>query len=127
MSSDAVPEGERVRSATSARVFPIVAVALLLLKMWLVSRREMVPEAHDAEAYASASMQRLGFLLAVGADHAPGASLAMAAARSLGIPYRIFIELFLALAAFLFVRPLIPSMRLGIAAVAPSYALLLFH
>ena len=61
------------------------------------------------------------------AGHPPGASLVMALARSLGIPYRIFIEIFLAVAAFLFFRPLVASMRLGIAAAAMSYGLLLFH
>ena len=127
MSSEAVPEVARSKPVTPARVFLVIAVALLLLKLLLVSRREMAPETHDAEAYASASLQQLGSLLTVGAGHPPGASLVMAMARSLGIPYRIFIEVSLSLAAFLFLRPLVVSMRLGIVAVALSYALLLFN
>lgn len=51
----------------------------------------------------------------------------MAMARSPGIPYRVFMEVFLAVAAFLFFRPLVASMRLGITAVTLSYGLLLFH
>lgn len=127
MSSEAVPEVGRSKPAMPARFFLVVAIALLLLKLLLVSRREMAPEAHDAEAYASASMQQLGSVFSADAYHPPGASLVMAMARSLGVPYRIFIEVFLALAAFLFLRPLVASMRLGVIAVALSYALLLFH
>jgi hypothetical protein len=127
MSSEAVPEVGRSKPATPARFFLVVAIALLLLKLLLVSRREMAPETHDAEAYASASMQQLGSVFSADAYHPPGASLVMAMARSLGVPYRIFIEVFLALAAFLFLRPLVASMGLGVIAVALSYALLLFH
>jgi hypothetical protein len=129
MNSHTVPNVAPPDSITARPVgsFLIIAIALFLLKLLLVSRREMVPETHDAEAYASASMYGLGFLFTVGAGHPPGASLVMAMARSLGIPYRIFIEVLLALAAFLFLRPLVASMRLGIVAVALSYALLLFH
>ncbi len=129
MNSHTVPNVAPPDSITARPVgsFLIIAIALLLLKLLLVSRREMAPETHDAEAYASASMHGLGFLFTVGAGHPPGASLVMAMARSLGIPYRIFIEVLLALAAFLFLRPLVASMRLGIVAVALSYALLLFH
>jgi hypothetical protein len=125
----AVPEAERPERATArqARVFLIIAVALLLLKLLWVSQREMVPEQHDAEAYASASMQDLSALFTVGAGHAPGASLVMAVARWLGIPYRIFIEGFLATAAFLFLRPLIVPTRIGIAAATLIYSVLLFH
>ena len=110
-----------------ARVFLIIAIALLLLKLLWVSQREMVPEQHDAEAYASASMQDLGALFTVAAGHPPGASLVMALARSLGIPYRIFIEVFLAVAAFLFLRPLFVSTRIGIAATTFIYIVLLCH
>ncbi len=81
----------------------------------------------DAEGYASVSLDVWASIFGRAADHPPGASLAMAAARSLGIPYRIFREIFLAAAAFLFFRPLVASMRLGIAAAAISYGLLLFH
>ena len=34
----------------------IIAVALLLLKLLLVSQREIVTEQHDAEGYVSASL-----------------------------------------------------------------------
>jgi hypothetical protein len=129
MNIDAGPEAERLERATArqARVFLIIAIALLLLKLLWVSQREMVPEQHDAEAYASASMQDLGALFTVAAGHPPGASLVMALARSLGIPYRIFIEVFLAVAAFLFLRPLFVSTRIGIAATTFIYVVLLCH
>jgi hypothetical protein len=129
MSVDASPETERSERAAARRTrnFLIIAVALLLLKLLWVSQREMVPEQHDAEAYASASMQDLSSLLTVAAGHAPGASLVMAVARWLGIPYRIFIEGFLATAAFLFLRPLLVSTRPGIAAATLIYSVLLFH
>ncbi len=129
MDGHAVLEEARPELATvrPVRNFLFVAIALLLLKLLLVSQREMVPEQHDAEAYVSASMQDLGSLFTVGAGHAPGASLVMALARSLGIPYRIFMEVFLAVAAFLFFRPLVAWMRLGIVAVTLSYGVLLFH
>ena len=110
-----------------SRNFLIVAVALFLVKLLLVSHREIVPEPHDAEAYVSASVDELGSLFTGAADHPPGASLIMALARSLGIPFRVFMELFLGVAAFLFFRPLVASIRLGTIAVALSYALLLFH
>lgn len=129
MNGEAGPEAERPESTTAslARNFLIVAIALLLLKLLLVSRREMVPERMDAEGYASVSLDVWASIFGRAADHPPGASLAMAAARSLGIPYRIFREIFLAAAAFLFFRPLVASMRLGIAAAAISYGPLLFH
>lgn len=129
MNGEAGPEAERPEPTTAslARNFLIVAIALLLLKLLLVSRREMVPERMDAEGYASVSLDVWASIFGRTADHPPGASMAMAAARSLGIPYRIFTEIFLAAAAFLFFRPLVASMRLGIAAAAISYGLLLFH
>jgi hypothetical protein len=114
-------------TASLARNFLIIAVALLLLKLLLVSQREIVTEPNDAEGYVSASLDDLGLVVSGAAYHAPGASLVMGLARSLGIPYRIFMEVFLAVAAFLFFRPLVVSMRLGIAAVTFSYGLLLFH
>jgi len=129
MDAVAVLEAERPERATGrrARVFLIVAVALLLLKLLWVSQREMVPEQHDAEAYASASMQDLSTLFTVAAGHPPGASLVMALARWLGIPYRIFIEVFLAVATFLFLRPLFVSTRIGIVATTLIYIVLLCH
>lgn len=114
-------------TASLARNFLTIAVALLLLKLLLVSQREIVTEPNDAEGYVSASLDDLGLVVSGAAYHAPGASLVMGLARSLGIPYRIFMEVFLAVAAFLFFRPLVVSMRLGIAAVTFSYGLLLFH
>ena len=114
-------------TASLARNFLIIAVALLLLKLLLVSQREIVTEPNDAEGYVSASLDDLGLVVSGAAFHAPGASLVMGLARSLGIPYRIFMEVFLAVAAFLFFRPLVVSIRLGIAAVTLSYGLLLFH
>src|SRR5271157_154734 len=114
-------------TARPARVFLIIAIALLLLKLLLVSQREMVPETDDAESYVRHSLDDLASVFGGYAGHAPGASLVMASARSLGIPYRIFMEVFLALAAFLFFRPLVGSMRLGFAAAAFSYGLLIFH
>jgi hypothetical protein len=51
----------------------------------------------------------------------------MAVGRWLGIPYRIFIEGFLAIAAFLFLRPLLVSTRIGLAATTLIYSVLLFH
>ena len=51
----------------------------------------------------------------------------MALARLLGIPYRIFIEIFFAAAAFLFFRPLVVWTRFGTTGVTLLYALLLFH
>jgi hypothetical protein len=127
--SEAAAEAEPPKPATArpTRNFLIIAITLLLLKLLLVSRREMVPERMDAEGYASVSLDVWASIFGRAADHPPGASLAMASAHSLGIPYRIFTEIFLAAAAFLFFRPLVASMRLGIAAAAISYGLLLFH
>jgi hypothetical protein len=127
MSSEAVPEVGRSKPAMPGRVFLVVAIALLLLKLLLVSRREMVPETHDAEAYASASLYDLRVIFFDSAGHPPGAALVMGLARSLAIPYRIFIEICLAVAAFFFFRPLVVRMRVGIVVVAVLYALLLFH
>ena len=50
------------RRAVCTRNFLIVAVALFLVKLLLVSHREIVPEPHDAEAYVSASVDDLGSL-----------------------------------------------------------------
>jgi len=129
MNDVGVLEAERPERATArrARVFLIIAIALLLVKLFLVSRREMLPEEYDASEYAQASLQDLAWIFAGSASHPPGASLAIVLARSLGIPYRVFTEIFLAVAAFLFFRPLVASMRLGIAAVTFSFGLLLFH
>jgi hypothetical protein len=129
MEGEAVAEAELGKPATArlTRNFIIVAAILLILKLLMVSQREMVPEQHDAEAYVSASMQDLGSLFTVAAGHAPGASLVMAVARWLGVPYRIFIEGFLALAAFLFLRPLLALTRMGIVATTLIYSVLLFH
>jgi hypothetical protein len=117
----------KVLAARLSRIFLIVAVSLLLLKLLLVSRREMITEGYDAEAYVRVSLRSFGSIFSGDADHPPGASLAMALARVLGVPYRIFLEIFLALAAFMFFRPLLVWTGLGIAAVALSFALLLFH
>lgn len=129
MNGHAAPEAERPEPATASLVrnFLVIAIALLLLKLLLVSQREIVPEQHDAEAYASASLYDLRLIFFDSAGHPPGAPLVMALARSLGIPYRVFIEVFLAVAAFLFFRPLVASMRLGMIAVTLSYGVLLFH
>jgi hypothetical protein len=129
MNGDTASEAERPEPADSgpARNFLIIAIALLLLKLLLVSQREIVPEQHDAEAYATASLYDLRLVFSDSAGHPPGAPLVMALARSLGIPYRVFIEVFLAIAAFLFFRPLVASMRVGIIAVTLSYGVLLFH
>ena len=59
MSSEAVPETGRSSSATPARISLIVAIALLLLNLLLVSQREMVPEEYDAFEYAQASLEGL--------------------------------------------------------------------
>ena len=61
MNGEAGPEAERPEPATASLVrnFLIIAIALLLLKLFLVSRREMVPERMDAEAYASVSLDVL--------------------------------------------------------------------
>jgi len=123
MNGEAVPEAERPgpETASLARNFLIIAIALLLLKLFLVSR-DIVPERHDAEAYATASLYDLRLIFFDSAGHPPGAALVMG--LSLGIPYRIFIEVCLAAAAFLLFRPLVVWTRLGIAAVAVLYALL---
>ena len=42
-------------TARPARVFLIIAIALLLLKLLLVSQREMVTETYDAERWRSES------------------------------------------------------------------------
>jgi hypothetical protein len=129
MNGDTASEAERPEPADSgsARNFLIIAIALLLLKLLLVSQREIVPEEHDASEYAQASLEGLRAIFAGGTSHPPGASLAIVLARSIGIPYRVFMEVFLAVAAFLFFRPLVVSMRLGVAGVAFSFGLLLFH
>jgi len=119
-------EPSKPTTAHPMRNFLIIAIALLAVKLLLVSRREIVSEDLDAFEYTRASLD-LRSIFAGGASHPPGASLVIALARSLGIPYRVFIEIFLAVAAFLFFRPLVVSMRLGIAAITFSFGLLLFH
>jgi hypothetical protein len=129
MDSEAVAEAEPYKPTTAhlTRNFLIIAIALLAVKLLLVSRREILTDQYDAEAYVSASLGDLR--LAFGGDefHPPGASVVMALARLLGIPYRIFIEIFFAAAAFLFFRPLVVWTRLGTTGVTLLYALLLFH
>jgi hypothetical protein len=120
-------EPSKPTTAHPMRNFLIIAIALLAVKLLLISRREIVPEPYDAEEYVALSLENLRAIFAGGADHAPGASLIMALARLLGIPYRIFTELILAAAAFLFFRPLVVWTRIGVGAVAFCYALLLFH
>jgi hypothetical protein len=77
MEGEAVAEAEARKPARArlTRNFLIAAAILLLLKLLVVSQREMVPEQHDAEAYVSASMQDLGSLFTVAAGHAPGPPL----------------------------------------------------
>jgi hypothetical protein len=130
VNDEAVLEAERREPATAhpVRNFLIIAIALFVLKLLMVSHREMVPEPYDAEGYVNASLDNLGGMFAGGYEgHPPGASLIMALARSLGIPYRVFIEGFLAAAAFLFFLPQVVWTRLGIAAGSLVYAILLFH
>jgi hypothetical protein len=129
MDTEAVVETELPEPARArlTRNFLVLAIALLLLKLLLVSQREMVTETYDAESYVRHSLNDLAVVFGGYAGHPPGASLVMALARLLGIPYRIFIEVFLAVAAFLFFRPLVVSKSLGLTAVATLYALLLFH
>ena len=126
MDDNALPHEDRpeLANARRSRNFLILAIALLLLKLLLVSQREMVPETDDAESYVRHSLEDLPSIFGGYSGHPPGASLVMALARLLGIPYRIFLEVFLAAAAFWFFRPLIASMRLGIAAAAFSYGAL---
>lgn len=127
MVSEAVAEPPKLATARPTRDFLIVAIALLLVKLLLVSRREILTDQYDAEAYVSASLDDLRSVLGGDQFHPPGASWVMALARLLGIPYRIFIEIFFATAAFLFFRPLAVWTRLGTTGVTLLYALLLFH
>jgi hypothetical protein len=129
MSGRTVPDAGRPDSQTArpVRSFLLIALVLLLLKLLLVSRREIITEARDAEAYVSASLDRFLSIIFAGEYHPPGPSLVMALARSIGIPYRIFAELLFAAAAFLFLRPLVVCMRLPMTAAALLYAALLFH
>ena len=100
-------------TASLARNFLIIAVALLLLKLLLVSQREIVTEPNDAEEYVSASLDDLRLVVSGAAFHAPGASLVMAVGPVARNSLSVFMEVFLAVAAFLFFRPLVVSMRLG--------------
>lgn len=129
MESEAVAEAGPREPATArlTRNFLIIALALLLVKLLLVSRREILTDQYDAEAYVSASLDDLRSVFGGDQFHPPGASLVMALARLLGIPYRIFIEIFLAAAAVFFFRPLVVWTRLGTTGVTLLYALLLFH
>jgi hypothetical protein len=106
MESEAVAEAGPREPATArlTRNFLIIALALLLVKLLLVSRREILTDQYDAEAYVSASLDDLRSVFGGDQFHPPGASLVMALARLLGIPYRIFIEIFLAAAAFFFLQ-----------------------
>ena len=127
MVSEAVAEPPKLATARLTRNFLIIAIALLLVKLLLVSRREILTDQYDAEAYVSASLDNLRSVFGGDQFHPPGASFVMALARLLGIPYRIFIEILFAAAAFFFFRPLVVWTRLGTTGVTLLYALLLFH
>jgi hypothetical protein len=58
-----------------------MAIILLLVKLLLVSRREMVPEPNDAVEYVSISLDHLGSVFSSTAGYPPGAPLVMALAR----------------------------------------------
>jgi hypothetical protein len=59
MDENALPHEDRPKLANARRTrnFLILAIALLLLKLLLVSQREIVPEADDAESYVRHSLE----------------------------------------------------------------------
>ena len=61
MNDNALPDEERPELANARRTrnFLILAIALLLLKLLLVSQREIVPETYDAESYVRHSLNDL--------------------------------------------------------------------
>lgn len=105
----------------------IFVVALLLIKLFVVSEREIVPERDDSIGYVRFSVDYFSSLFSGAASHPPGASLMIAGARLLGLPYRIFLEIILAIAALLLFRPLIASASIGLPSAAIGCTILLFH
>src|SRR5262245_61536418 len=89
--------------------FLIVAIALLVVKLALISGREILPERDDSIGYVRFSLDNLSSVLTGEGSHPPGPSLVMALGRFLGIPYRTFLEILFAASAFSFLRPLAAS------------------
>ncbi len=93
----------RVPTSTRSRVLTIVAFAVIcLFKLWLIGDEEILAENWDASDYASISLDYFSGSDNCSIGRRPGAPLFIAAARTLGIPYRIAIELAFLVAATFF-------------------------
>jgi hypothetical protein len=114
----------RVNILFGTTVLAVEAVILLIIKLILVSHREMVLEPYDASSYVDTSFNHLSIL----DIHLmpPGTSYVIWCARTLGIPYRLFQEVLLALATFLFLRPL-AAWKLGLTVATLVFGLILFN
>lgn len=107
-----------------ASALALLAIMLLAVKLILVSQREMAVESNDPTTYVRMSLYHLSLFDFHG--HPPGASYVMWFARTLGIPYRVFEEIILALAIFLFLRPLV-ACRMGLVIAIPALFLMMFN
>ena len=95
------------------------------MKLYFVSSREMIPQINDPKYYATESLEL--FHHVPGTPHHPvGASLVMALSRSLGLPYRPFQEILLAIALSALLLTLCRS-RAGFFSAAVIYTLCLFN
>jgi hypothetical protein len=121
----------RARQVHSVRVLPITSCSLpsvvLLLKLLFMAEREIVPERDDNVGYIRFSLESFASAFGGDASHPPGASLLIALARSLGLPYRVFIEVALAAAALLLFRPLVLSGCMSLPTAVIACAVLIFH
>jgi hypothetical protein len=105
----------------STTKFAVASVTFLLIKLSFVSGREMVVEPWDAWSYVNASYHLFSLF-----EHPPGTSYLIWLGRLFGVPYRVFQEVVLAIAAFLFLRPLVVT-RLGLFVAIATLALVLFN
>lgn len=105
------------------KLFLVIVLAGLIIKLLCVTSREIIPTRFDAAYYVNVSL----FRLPNPAPHHPvGASLVMALSRFVGAPYRLFEELLLAMALTAMLAPLCHS-RIGFASATAIYILCLFN
>jgi hypothetical protein len=107
--------------------FLAAVVTLLVIKLLVIAEREIVPERDDNIGYVRYSSEYFPALLSGAASHPPGASLIMATARFLGLPYRVFLEVLLATGVLLLFRPLVSSARITLSTAVFGSVVLLFH
>ena len=112
-------------STPRVNALALLALVLLAVKLILVSQREMAVAPFDPAAYVRMSLYSLSIFDSHA--HPPGASYIMWFSRTLGIPYRVFQEIMLALGIFLFLRPVAATSRVGLATSILAFFLMVFN